>query len=172
MNRQLPLRQDSGDGDRGQCPAEPPSGSRHSTGLTGVTNPFRNTHHWANKWVEERVQGVEGLSFVDDLGWVRPGMDMNQVARKLETCSAESIACASRRDLRFDTAKTDAALITRRRGHKKHLWPKLTPKIEVRDGFIRFNNEATQWLGVRIDGHLTFKEHLNRCMKKAMAAAA
>ena len=54
----------------------------HTTGLT--------------KWVEERVHGVEGLSFVDDLGWVATGKDENQVVRKLEACAAQSIEWASR----------------------------------------------------------------------------
>jgi hypothetical protein len=70
------------------------------------------------------------------------------VVRKLEASAAESIQWASRRDLQFDTAKTDAALFTDRRGHKKHLCPKLTTKIKVGDGFVRFNKEATWWLGV------------------------
>jgi len=33
--------------------------------------------------VEERVQ-AEGLSFVDDLGWVATGKDVNQVVERLE----------------------------------------------------------------------------------------
>jgi len=82
------------------------------------------------KWVEERVQ-PEGLSFVDNLGWIATRNDVNQVVRKLETCAAESMKWASRRDLQFDTAKTETALFTCRRGHKKHLRPKLTGKIKV-----------------------------------------
>jgi len=54
----------------------------------------------------------------------------------------------------------------------KHLRPKLTVKIQVRNGFIRFNKNATCWLGVLMDAHLTFKEHRNRCMKKARLAEA
>jgi len=53
-----------------------------------------------------------------------------------------------------------------------HLWPKLTAKIKVGDGFVLFNKEATRWLGVWMDAHLTFKKHHNRCMKKARAAEA
>ena len=124
------------------------------------------------KWEEERVQGVEGLAFVDTLGWVATGQDVNQVVRKLEACSPEGIEWASRRDLQFDTAQTEAALFTCRRGHKKHLRPKLTAKIKVGDGFVRFNKEATRLLGVLKDAHLTFNEHHNRCMKKARAAEA
>jgi len=42
------------------------------------------------KWVEERVQ-AEGLSVVDDLGWVATRKDVNQVVERLESCAAESI---------------------------------------------------------------------------------
>ena len=100
------------------------------------------------------------MSFVDDLGWVGTGSDVNQVVTILERCAAKSIEWASRQGLQFDTAKTEAALFTRRRGHKKHLRPKLTAKIRVGDGFIRFNRQATRWLGVWMDAHLTLKEHL------------
>jgi hypothetical protein len=109
---------------------------------------------------------------VDDLGWVATGSNVNQVVTKLEECAAKSIEWASRRGLQFHTAKTEAALFTHRRGHKKHPQPKLTAKIRVGDGFIRFNKEATRWLGVWMDAHLTFKEHHNRCMKNPRAAEA
>jgi len=124
------------------------------------------------KWVKEIVHGVEGLSLVEDLGWVATRKDVNQVVRKLEACAAESIEWASRQYLKVDTAKTEAALFTRRRGHKKHLRPKLPAKIKVGDGFVQFNKEATRWVGVWMDAHLTFKEHHNCCMKKARAAEA
>jgi len=120
-------------------------------------------------WVEERVQ-AKGLSFVDDLGWVATGKNVNQVVQQLEACAAESIECDSRRDLQFDTAKTEAALFTRRKGRKKHLRPKLTSKIKVGNSFIRFNKEATEWLGVWMDAHLTFKEHHNQSMEMPSGA--
>jgi hypothetical protein len=112
------------------------------------------------KWVEEKVQ-AEGHSFVDDLGWIATGKDVNRVIRKLEACAAESIQWASRRDLQFDTAKTEAALFTHRRGHQEHLWPKLAARIKVGDGIIRFKKEATRCLGVWRDAHLMFNQHYN-----------
>jgi hypothetical protein len=42
------------------------------------------------KWVEEYVS-AEGLSFVDDLGWVATGSNLNQVVTKLEECVAKRI---------------------------------------------------------------------------------
>jgi len=113
------------------------------------------------KWVEEYVSDAEGLCFVDDLGWVASGSDVNHAVSILDRCAAMSIEWASRRGLQFDTAKTEAALFTRRRGGRKHLRPKLTAKIRVRTGSIRFNSQATHWLGVWMDAHLTFKEHHN-----------
>jgi len=68
------------------------------------------------KWVDETVQ-AEGLSVIDDFGWIATGNDLHQVVRKLDACAAESIEWASRQDLQFDTAMTEAALITCRRGH-------------------------------------------------------
>jgi len=124
------------------------------------------------KWVKEYVSEAEGLCFVDNLGWVATGSDVNHVVSILERCAAQSIELASRRGLQFDTAKTEAALFTRRRGHRRNLQPKLTAKIRVGNGSIRSNAQATRRLGVWMDGHLSFKEHYNRCMKKARAAEA
>jgi hypothetical protein len=112
------------------------------------------------KWVEEYAS-AKGLSLVDDLGWVATGSDVNQVVTILERCAEKSMEWASRRGLQFNTAKMEAALITRRQGHKKHLWPNLTSKIRVGDSFVRFNRQATPWLHVWMDTHLTLKEHHN-----------
>jgi hypothetical protein len=124
------------------------------------------------KWVEERVSGVEGLTFVDDVGWVATGGVVNEVIMKLDACARASNDWANTRGLAFNTATTEAALFTRRRGHWRHLRPKLTAKITVGDGFVKFYKEATRWLGVWMDANLTFKEHHNRYMKKARAAEA
>ena len=97
---------------------------------------------------------------------------MNQVVERLEACAPESIEWASRRDHQFDAAMTEAPHFTGRKGQKKHLRPKLTAKIIVGHGFVRFNKEATGQLGVWMDAHLTFKEHHNRCMEKPRAAEA
>jgi len=122
-------------------------------------------------WVEEYIPS-EGLSFVEHLGWVVTGSDVNLVGTTLERHAAKSIAWASRRGLQFDTPEMQAALCTCRQGHMKHLRPKLTVKIMVGNGFIQFNKQATCWLGVCMDAYLTYKVHHNRCMKKSRAAEA
>jgi hypothetical protein len=85
---------------------------------------------------------------LDDLGWLATRSNVNQVITKLGQCATKSLDWASWRGLQFHTAKTEAALCTRKRGHKKDLQAKLTAKIRVGDVFIRFNKEATHWLRV------------------------
>jgi len=80
---------------------------------------------------------------MEDLGWVATGNDVNQAVEKLEPCTAEHMECASRCDLQFHTAKTEAALSTWRRGNNKHLRPKLTANINVGNSLVQFNTEAT-----------------------------
>jgi hypothetical protein len=63
------------------------------------------------KWVEEYASAEE-LSFVDDLGLVATGRDVNQVGTIRERCAGKSIEWASRRGLQFDTAQMEAALFT------------------------------------------------------------
>jgi len=48
------------------------------------------------KWVEAYVSEAEGLSFIDDLGWVATGSDVNHVVSILERCTAERIEWARR----------------------------------------------------------------------------
>ena len=43
------------------------------------------------KWEEEYVSDAEGLSFVDDHGWVATGNDVNHVVSILERCAPKSI---------------------------------------------------------------------------------
>jgi hypothetical protein len=39
--------------------------------------------------------GVEGLSFVDNLGWIATGKAVNEVVRRLEACAADSLEWAA-----------------------------------------------------------------------------
>jgi len=94
------------------------------------------------KWVQEKVSGIEGLSFKDNVGWMATGSDIRQVVRKLESCARESIDWAVKRELEFNSGKTGAALFTCRRGHINHLPQNLTAKIRVGNGFVRCNKKA------------------------------
>jgi ribonuclease HI len=124
------------------------------------------------KRVEEYLSEPDGLSFLDAHCGVPTGNNVNQVVTILERCAAKSIEWAIRRGIQFDTAKTEAALFTRRRGHKRHLGPKLTTKTKAREGFIWLNRQVTRWLSVWLDVQMTIQEHPNRCMRRARGAEA
>lgn len=66
------------------------------------------------QWVEKRDCEVKGLSFVDDVGCVATGCDVNTIVRTLKACTRVSIDWADRRELEFDTVTTKAAPFTRR----------------------------------------------------------
>ena len=69
------------------------------------------------------MAGAKSLSFMDDVGWVATGNNINEVVRQLEASARVSIDWVERQELEFDTANTEAALFTSRRGHKTHLRP-------------------------------------------------
>jgi len=117
------------------------------------------------KWVERYLSQAKRLSFVDDLSSVVTNSDVNHVISILEQCPVNSIKFTSRCGHQFNTAKTEGALFTHRRGHRKHLWAKLSAMIIVRNGTIWFNTQVTCWLGIWMKAHLRFKEYKNRCMK-------
>jgi len=62
------------------------------------------------KWVEESVT-AQGLSFVDDLGWVATGSDVNHVVTIRSRCAPKSIEWASRRGLQFHRPRMEVALL-------------------------------------------------------------
>jgi len=172
MDGELPVGKNGEDGNRGQHHGETPNGGSGPGRVT--VSPILCAIYTSGliKWVEEYVSDAEGLSFVDDLGWVVTGSDVNHVVSIRERCTVKSIEWANRRGLQFDTAKTEAALSTSRRGHSKHHRPKLTATTRVGNESVRFNEHVTCWLGVWMDAHLTFKEDHNRCIKEASAAEA
>jgi hypothetical protein len=64
----------------------------------------------------------------------------------------------------FDAEKTEAILFSRWRSNKKlgNETIKVAPGIEK-----NFNHQATRWLGVWLDNHLTLKEHHYKMMNNA-----
>lgn len=119
--------------------------------------------------IEERVSGVEGQSFKEDVGWVATGSKVNPIVRTLAACARVTIHWAKQWKLEIDSPKTEAALFTHRGGHMKHLQRKVTAKIIVGSGFVRYNQEATRWPRVWMDAHITFKGHHNRCVNNVRA---
>ena len=103
----------------------------------------------------ERRAPVSGLSFVDDIGWWAEGKNADEVADKLSQAAAAAMEWAGKNGVAFDRGKTEAAIFWR----KKRKGALTEAKVRVGDGEVPFNREATRWLGVWLDSHLTLKEH-------------
>jgi hypothetical protein len=121
-------------------------------------------------WVQQYISEAEGLSFVYDLSWVATTSDANHVVSIHETCGAKSLKSASRGRLRFDTAKREVVLFTCTWGDTKHLPPKLSANKMDGNRSVRFNPQATRWLGVWMHEQLMIKEYNNGRMMEARAA--
>jgi hypothetical protein len=116
--------------------------------------------------VESSVPYTQALSFADDVAWMVRGKDVGDVTAKLEQCAARSIYWAQANAVAFDSAKTEALLLTRSR--KK--FPRM--QIQVDGHRISYNKEATRWLGVWLDSQLTLKQHHQHRLSKARKAEA
>jgi ribonuclease HI len=111
------------------------------------------------------VPGAQALSFADSVAWMVTGKNVTDITEQLEKCAAESIVWAQRNAVAFDSAKTEALLLTR----KTRL-----PRMQVRvDGHrIPYNKEATRWLGVWLDSQLLLTHHHRIRLAKAKQAEA
>jgi hypothetical protein len=122
--------------------------------------------------VEKYVSAAGGLPFGDNLGWVATGSEVHHVMSVLERCAAQRIEWGCRQGLQIHYAKTEQALFTCRRGHRKHAQPHLTAKIRVRNKSVWFNVQGKRSLGMWMDTHLAFKEHHIQYTKKDRAPEA
>ena len=140
-----------------------PQGSPVSSVLFGIY--IADVH----STVEERVSGCRGLSFVDDITWFYEGNTIEEVTQGLERAAAESLRWAESNAVRFETAKTEAILLSRRRGHGR---TRTCRAIRVGDQEIHFARKATRWLGVWIDSALTLRDSRRQVLNRAKGAEA
>lgn len=96
--------------------------------------------------VESQVEDSRCICFVDDVTWLVEGVDVSDVVRKLGQCASASLEWAQGNAVRFETAKTEAILLSRKRRHRRCQVP-----IRAGDQTIRFAPEATRWLGIWLD---------------------
>jgi len=67
------------------------------------------------KHVEEQVQGIKALSFVDDVAWTTEGDSDDDICQTLELAAAAAQEWAGANVIAFDTEETEAILLSRRR---------------------------------------------------------
>ena len=99
------------------------------------------------------MEDCRGISFVDDVTWIVEGYDVDDATTKLEQCARASLDWANGNAVRFETAKTEAILFSRRRKHRR-----CQRGIQVGEQMVHFAPEATRWLGIRLDSALTLQE--------------
>ena len=87
--------------------------------------------------VESQVQDCRGISFADDITWIVVGVDLDDVASKLEGCAKASLEWAESNAVRFETAKTGAILFSRKRKHRR-----CQRGIRVREQMVHFASDA------------------------------
>jgi ribonuclease HI len=104
---------------------------------------------------------------VDDITWVVTGKTVEEVATKLQRRARETLDWAMRNGVQIESDKTEAILFSR--GRKESAKAKRIT-MRVGDNQVKFNTEATRWLGVYLDSHLTFKRHKEIWTAKARAA--
>ena len=111
--------------------------------------------------VDAQVEGCRGISFVDDITWVVEGEDLRDLTTKLGECADNSLRWAEKNAVCFETSKTEAVLLTKR----KELWRKARDRpIQAGDRQVYFAKGATRWLGVWLDSALSLKENRGRCV--------
>ena len=91
-------------------------------------------------------------------------VDLDDVAQKLEGCAAASL---NDNAVRFETSKTEAILLSRKRKHRQS-----NRAIRVGNQTVRFAREATRWLGIWLDSSLSLAENRRRRIGKARQAEA
>jgi len=116
---------------------------------------------------KEKECGSEGISFVDDVAWVVEGEDVGECTQRLEGCAKEAQIWAKENACQFDIEKTEAILFTRKRSNKE---PKMKARVRVGNHEVRYNKEATRWLGVWLDDMLTLNDRTKKTLAKARKA--
>ena len=106
------------------------------------------------------------LSFVDDLGFIASGSSVKEIAKDLEKVGNLIVEWGSKNAVTYDTAKTELVLFSRARQQRLNQHLRDTTVL-VRGKRIKFNKEATCWLGIGLNSQLKFTAHINERLKKA-----
>jgi ribonuclease HI len=118
--------------------------------------------------VEEKMENrVRALSFVDDIAWWTSAKDAAGVRQHLTEAAAYALEWAHDNAVTFDTEKTEAIWLSR----KRKIW-QIDHSVQVGSAMVNFNKSATKWLGMWIDSALTFRQHQHAMLKNARNAQA
>ena len=99
---------------------------------------------------------ITTLSFADDIGIIAIEGSIRETTRTLEQAGQEAINWGLQNSVSFEVDKTGAVLFTKKRKLAKEA---KQARIRLENQRIRYNKEATRWLGVWLDSGLSFKTH-------------
>ena len=119
--------------------------------------------------VEDRVPGCQGVSFVDDVTWFVEGSSIAEIRERLEWCAEESLRWARDNAVQFEVSKTEAILLSRKRGAVQVA---AAEPVRVGSQEVPFSSEATRWLGVWMDSALTLRTSRRKALNRARAKEA
>ena len=120
-----------------------------------------------HRFMDQHAQGVTTLSFVDDVTLMVSATSVREVSTQLERGARLAIRWGERNAATFETAKTEAILLSRSRRHWKD---KTLEFVHVGGRRVSYNRGATRWLGIWIDSRLNFKENTERATARARKA--
>jgi Reverse transcriptase (RNA-dependent DNA polymerase) len=117
--------------------------------------------------IEEQNPEIIALSFADDIAFLAPGKTVKDIQDALTNAGEQAIAWGLLNNVKFDVEKTEAVLFTKKRKIRQNL---INYNIKIQSYNIKFNKEATRWLGIWLDAGLSLKEHRQIRLQKAQRA--
>lgn len=162
-DRRLRLVIDGHEGDEVEIESGVPQGSPVSPILFAIylSGVFEN--------VETNVNSCFATSFADDCGFLVEAENVPGVVEKLQEVGCHAINWGTSNLLQFDHGKTEAVVFTKKRKLRAQI---RNSNIQIGGHLIKFNNEATRWLGFWLDSALNFRYHKEVCIQKARRAEA
>ena len=119
--------------------------------------------------VAEVVPDIMSLLFVDDLGFVASGHSIKDIVKALEKVAQTVVGWGIANVVTYDIAKTEVVLFSR--SHRQRLNRQISDtNIRIGTQTIKFNKEATRWLGVWLDSQIKFTAYVNEKFRAARAA--
>ena len=77
--------------------------------------------------------------------WFVTGPSVEVIRERLEACARESVRWGERNAVRFEESKTEALLLSKKRGIREERG------VQVEGRVVPFTRKATRWLGVWLD---------------------
>ena len=104
---------------------------------------------------------ISVIFFVDDLGFIASGYSVKELAKTLRQVATVVLDWGKSNAVTYDIAKIKAVLFLK--SYRQQLNKQIAAvQIKIGPKKIKFNKEATWWLGIWLDSQLKFTAHINK----------